>query len=147
MVGKLLPAIGEFLQADHLSLVGVEQAPVRSLQPVLTGQNVGFGLGLLGGAPVSIAGNLLELGDEAFRVFQQGPDVIPHRFVKIGAVDAGTRTALNAGGLYAILSGTTVVMTLDVPGQAAGDAMHGEAAGAAGQQAAQEVIVLLVVAK
>jgi hypothetical protein len=61
LVGYLPPAVVQFLQADHLRLIGVEQTPVAPRQTVQPGPQFPFGIGSTCRGLASLLGELAEL--------------------------------------------------------------------------------------
>ncbi|MGA1854974.1 hypothetical protein VH569_03205 [Azospirillum sp. 11R-A] len=69
---------GQFVQADDVGLVGIEQTPVGARQPGKACHGPLFGPLLMGGGMLGIAGELMELGHQPLWVFQQTADMLPH---------------------------------------------------------------------
>src|SRR3954471_22431262 len=89
----------------------------------------------------------LELRQQLGGIQEQGADMRPHRGFQRLAVHVGTPAGGLAGGQHPVLAGTAVVVSYDATGQDPGHAMHGQTTSAAGKQAAQQMVVLLVVPK
>src|SRR5512135_1052055 len=147
LVGELAAPVGQLLQADHFRLIGIEQTLIGPDEPGKAGRYALPRSLFLNRALIGSAGKLLELGDQLVGVAQEIADVLPYRPLQRLAVDAGARTGVRAGGFHAVLAGAAVGGALGMARRWPGDAVHGEATGAARQQAAQQVIVLLVVAE
>ena len=148
LLGDRPAPLGQLLEADHLGLVGLEQPPVGPRQAVEPGLQPPLDRLLLGAPVRRLGGEPLELGEQLPRVAEQADDVVPHRPLDHLGVDHRPRALGVAPGRQRIDTGAAVVETLDAagrPGEAA--AVDGEPADAALQQAAQEVVVLLVVAE
>lgn len=138
---------GQFVQADDVGLVGIEQTPVGARQPGKACHDPLFGLLLVGGGMLGIAGELMELGHQPLWVFQQTADMLPHGPLDVRRGDVGAGTRLRPGGFHTILAGAAVVEAFGPLSRQPGRAVHGQAASAAGQQTPQKVVMLAVVAE
>ena len=144
---EMLAPFGQLGQADRASLVGVQQSFVGACGPVQPGAQLLFGGSLPGGAGIS-GGEAVELRQELVRVGQQGHDMVPHDRLDVFGVDMAAGADAGTRHHDAILA----VASVDLPPgllrrRGAGDAIHGQPAGLAGEQAAQQVAMPGVVAK
>src|SRR5262249_29222946 len=125
-------------------LVGIDQPPflpVEAPQPPLPFLLFGPIVCLLS---IGLAGESLELRKQGGGVVEQPLDVLPHGGFQFVRRDAAPRAA--AVAVHSVLAVALVVAMLGpAPAGAVGDAKHGQAAGPAGQQAAEQVVVALVV--
>ena len=97
--------------------------------------------------PIGTGGKALELRQQLGGIHKQGADVLPDRGLQLLAIHVGTPAGGLAGGQHPVLAGTAVVVSYDAAGQDPGHAMHGQTTSTAGKQAAQQIVVLLVVPK
>ena len=65
LVGYLPAALVQFLQADHLCLIGVEQTPVAPCQTIQPRPQFTFGIGPTCRGQASLLGKLAELRKQA----------------------------------------------------------------------------------
>jgi hypothetical protein len=137
---------GELGEADDAGLVGFEQAAVGAVQ--LLGPGAQQPLGRTGAVPGGIGrhgGEVLELRPQALRVAEQPGDVLPDRAVERVRVDARPWASLGAGAAEGVGAGAAVVAPRAPPARAREHAaVDAQAAAAALEQAAQQVVVLLV---
>src|SRR5919202_4416980 len=145
--GHLLAALGQFGERDDASLVAIEQAPLFPPEALQAGGEL---LGFRPFLAISLRGQLglgLELGQQASRVIQQGDDVVPDRAVDVGTADRVPRTDPALAPQDRIPAATPVVAArrLRARGRVS-DPVHRQPTAATGQQAAQQIVVLLVVA-
>jgi hypothetical protein len=89
---------------------------------------------------------MLELGEQSIGIAEQFPDMIPYRALQSRAIYQCPATGDFPPPHHGVLSGALIAVAF-APGSRPRSAEHGKAAGAAGQQTAQKVIVLLVVAE
>src|SRR5690606_19180459 len=102
----------------------------------------------LGVERISLPGPILELRGQRGRVVEQPLDVVPDGRVELLGPGPGLRARARPVPGQGVLAVADVVAVLTPPaGPTAGDAVHGEAAGPAGQQAAEQVVVAGVVAE
>jgi nucleotide-binding universal stress UspA family protein len=148
LLGDRSTPLGQLLEADHLGLIGLEQPLVGPCQAVEPGLQLPPDRLLLG-APVRRLGDEpLELGDQLLRFAEQADDVVPHRPLDHLGIDHRPRALGVAPGRQRIDTGAAVVETLEPAGRPSeAAAVDGEPTDAALQQAAQEVVMLLVVAE
>jgi nucleotide-binding universal stress UspA family protein len=148
LLGDRSTPLGQLLEADHLGLIGLEQPLVGPCQAVEPGLQLPPDRLLLG-APVRRLGDEpLELGDQLLRFAEQADDVAPHRPLDHLGIDHRPRALGVAPGRQRIDTGAAVVETLEPAGRPSeAAAVDGEPTDAALQQAAQEVVMLLVVAE
>ncbi len=144
----LLTAPLEFVEVDHLGLVGIDQPLFLAIEPAQQGlallaRRIGAGIERIG-----LPGPFLELRRQRGRVVEQPLDMIPDGRVEL--LDPGARlgTGTVAVPCQRVFTMTYIVaMPAPPAGPAAGDAAHGEAARPAGEQAAEQVVVASVVAE
>jgi hypothetical protein len=137
---------GELGEADDAGLVGFEQAAVGAVQLLDPGaqQPLGRTGAVLGGFGRH-GGEVLELRPQALRVAEQPGDVLPDRAVERVGVDARPWASLGAGAAEGVGAGAAVVAPRAPPARAREHAaVDAQAAAAALEQAAQQVVVLLV---
>src|SRR5215217_5836277 len=148
LLGDRPTPFGQLREADHAGLVGLEQPLVGPCQTVEPGLELPRDRLVLR-APVRRLGDeALELGDELPRIAEQADEVIPHRLLEHLGIDHRPRAFGVAPGRQRIDAGAAVVATLNPTGRSReATAVDGEPTDAALQQAAQEVVVLLVVAE
>lgn len=146
LIGQVTPAFGQFIQFDHFSLVSVEQSPIGAAKAVKPGMQPLFSPFFLVPIPLAIVGKMLELGEQSIGIAEQIPDMIPYRAFQSRAIDQCPATRDFPRPHHGVLSGALIAVAF-APGSRPRSAEHGQAAGAAGQQTAQKVIVLLVVAE
>jgi hypothetical protein len=133
-----LAALRQFLQADHLRLVRIEQPPILALDPRQAGRQVAGGglrreIPLLGQLRV-----LRELRQEGGGVTEQLDHMLPHRRLEVLGFDNAARTAVLAGAHDRVFAVALVVAALRLGGRGfVADAEHGQAADATGQQTPQ----------
>src|SRR3954449_8541074 len=141
LFGNRPTPLSQLLEADHFSLVSLEQPLVGPCQAVEPGLELTRHRLILW-APVRRLGNeALELGDQPLRVAEQADDVVPHRPLDHLGIDHRPRAFGVAPGRQRIDAGAAVVATLNSasrPSKAA--AVDGEPTDATLQQAAQEVV-------
>ncbi|MCW2239207.1 hypothetical protein M2351_003837 [Azospirillum canadense] len=147
LVIKLAAPIGQFLQADHLRLIGIQQALIGTGQAIEPRRDPLLRLTLVSRMPIRFAGKLVKLSDQPLGGAQEIANVLPHHSVQIRAFDVGARTGTWARGFHAVFAGTAIIVTRDVPRRRPGDAVHGKTACATREQAAQQVVVFFVVAE
>jgi hypothetical protein len=147
-LGQALAPLSQLSQAEHAGLVGVEQ-PL-----LLASYSTQYHRCLICIGPplrVAVSGltrEALELSQQRLRVGQQLLDVPPDRDLQLFRLRHPLRARLVAGAADAVPPVALVVAPLGVAGRRpVGDAEHGQAAGAAGQQAPQQVTVPRVVAE
>jgi len=87
LVGQLPAAVLQFLQADHLRLVRIQQAPVAPRQPVQTGPKLALGLRSTRRSLTCFIGKRLELGKQPIRIAEKAPDMVPHRSLQVISLD------------------------------------------------------------
>src|SRR5919199_1918385 len=145
--GHLLAALGQFGERDDAGLVAIEQAPLFPPEALQAGGEL---LGFRPFLTISLRGQLglvLELGQQARRVVQQGDDVVPDRAVDVGTVDRVPRADPALAPQDRIPATTPVVAARRLLARGrVSDPVHRQPTAATGQQAAQQVVVLLVVA-
>jgi transposase len=137
LFGNRPTPLSQLLEADHFSLVSLEQPLVGPCQAVEPGLELTRHRLILW-APVRRLGNkALELGDQPLRVAEQADDVVPHRLLDHLGIDHRPRAFGVAPGRQRIDAGAAVVATLNSasrPSKAA--AVDGEPTDATLQQAA-----------
>jgi transposase len=137
LFGNRPTPLSQLLEADHFSLVSLEQPLVGPCQAVEPGLELTRHRLILW-APVRRLGNkALELGDQPLRVAEQADDVVPHRLLDHLGIDHRPRAFGVAPGRQRIDAGAAVVATLNPasrPSKAA--AVDGEPTDATLQQAA-----------
>jgi len=150
LLREMLAAFGQLGQADRASLVGVQQTFVGACGPVQPGAQLLLGGLLPGGAGTGTGGGgeAVELRQELVRVGQQGHDMVPHDRLDFFGVDMAAGADAGSRHHDAILA----VASVDLPHRLsrrrrAGDAIHGQPAGLADEQAAQQVAMPGVVAE
>ena len=95
---------------------------------------------------VGAGGEALELRQQPLGVGEQRADMRPDGGLQLDAVDLRARRAGGlARGHHAVLAGAAIGAPDGAVGRDASDPVHGQATGAAGEQAAQQMVVLLVV--
>ena len=140
--------LGQLVQADHLGLIGVEQALVGPGQALDTGAQFVLGCCPAGRLLIGRQGEILELGEQALRIAKQAAHMFPDRPVERLAVHLGARARRLASRQRAVFAATPIAAPPPARGiEGADDAIHGQAAAAASQQAAQQMIVPRVVAE
>jgi hypothetical protein len=147
LLGEGPPLARQFIQADHLGLVGLEQALVGPVQTVEAGTQPDAGR-VLGASSLSLGEEALELRPELRGIAEQARDMRPDRLFEWLRLDACPRAFRLAGRRERVGSGAAVVAPADPPavsGKVA--AVDAEAASAALEQAAQHVVVLFVPAE
>jgi len=87
LVGQLSAAVLQFLQADHLRLVSIQQAPVAPRQPVQTGPKLALGLRSTRRSLTRFIGKRLELGKQPIRIAEKATDMVPHRSLQVISLD------------------------------------------------------------
>src|SRR5215213_4046375 len=145
MLGQRAASFGELFEADRLGLVGIDQPLIGTSEPVEPCPDL-----LLGGERVlrlrtGASDEVLELRQQPLRVGEQPADMCPDGCLQLVAVDLRARAGDLACGHHAILAGAAIGAPDEAVGRAAGDPVHGQTAGAAGEQATKQVVVLLVV--
>src|SRR3954468_13635255 len=137
LFGNRPTPLSQLLEADHFSLVSLEQPLVGPCQAVEPGLELTRHRLILW-APVRRLGNkALELGDQPLRVAEQADDVVPHRLLDHLGIDHRPRAFGVAPGRQRIDAGAAVVATLNSasrPSKAA--AVDGEPTDATLEQAA-----------
>src|SRR3954466_15981486 len=137
LFGNRPTPLSQLLEADHFSLVSLEQPLVGPCQAVEPGLELTRHRLILW-APVRRLGNeALELGNQPLRVAEQADDVVPHRLLDHLGIDHRPRAFGVAPGRQRIDAGAAVVATLNSasrPSKAA--AVDGEPTDATLQQAA-----------
>jgi hypothetical protein len=68
LLGQPAAALGQLVQADHLGLIGVEQALVGSRQALEAGAQFMLGCRLAGSLLIGRHGEVLELGEQSLRI-------------------------------------------------------------------------------
>lgn len=145
LIGQLPAPLLQFLQTDHLQLVSVEQTPVRTRQPIQACPQLPLGVRTTRRSLTSLPGELLELGEQPVGIAEQADDMVPDRLLQIVGLDLRPRTRRGSGGRHAVLAGAPVIPELTPIRRLSGDPVHGQAALPAGQQTAQQIIMLPVV--
>jgi hypothetical protein len=148
LLGERLPPFGELVQADHLDLVRLEQPLVGPRQAVEPRLELAFDRLVLRVAVCRLGNELLELGNQLLGVAEQADDVIPYRLLDNLGIDHRPRALAVTSRGQRIDAGAAVVAPLGPagrPGETA--AVDGQTADAALQEAAQEIVVLRVVAE
>jgi hypothetical protein len=137
--------LGHLGQADGTGLVGVEQALVGATDPFqpdakqLIRRALTVGSGLHGG-------KVRELRHQPCRIGEQARDVVPDHGLDFLGLDVAARAAHWSGGQDTVLPVALVEASLPLArGCLVGAAEHRQATGLAGEQAAQQVVVLRVV--
>jgi len=148
LLREMLAALGQLGQTDRASLVGVQQTFVGACGPLQPGAQLLLGGLLPGGAGVGSGGEAVELRQELVRVGQQGHGMVPHDRLDVFGVDVAAGADAGSRHHDAILA----VAPVDLPHglsrrRGAGDAIHGQAAGLADEQATQQVAMPGVVAE
>jgi len=143
LLREMLAAFGQLGQADRASLVGVQQTFIGACGPVQPGAQLLLGGLLPGGAGIG-GGEAVELRQELVRVGQQGHDMVPHDRLDLFGVEVAAGADAGSRHHDAILA----VASVDLPHglsrrRGAGDAIHGQPAGLADEQAAQQVAMPL----
>jgi hypothetical protein len=147
-LGEALTPLGQLRQAHRAGFVGVQQPLVGPCAPLQPGAELLLGHAVAGGAGLPCGGEAVELREQLLRVGQQGGDVVPHGGLEVLGLDAAARADRGAGTQDAVLATALIVLPLWLVGaRGTGDAVHGQAAGLAGEQAAQQVVVPAVVAE
>src|SRR5215212_9110541 len=144
--GHVLAALGQFGEGDDAGLVAIEQAPLFPPEALHAGGEL---LGFRPFLTISLRGQLglvLELGQQARRVVQQGDDVVPDRAVDVRTTDRVPRADPALAPQDRIPATTPVVAARGLLARGrVSDPVHRQPTAATGQQAAQQVVVLLVV--
>jgi len=148
LLREVLAAFGQLGQADRAGLVGVQQALVGACGPVQPGAQLLLGGSLPGGAGVGVGDKAVELRQELVGVGKQARDVVPYdRFDLFGA-DIAAGTSGDPCTQDAVFAVALVDLPHGLPSRrGAGDAIHGQPANLAGEQAAQQIAVPGVVAE
>ena len=145
LLGQRATPLEELGEADRLGLVGVDQPPIGTGEPVEPCPDLPLGRVRALRFRIGAGGEALELRQQPVGVGEQPADMCPDGGLQLVAVDLRARAGGLACGHHAVLAGAAVGAPDDVGGRAAGDPVHGQTTGAAGEQAAEQVVVLLVV--
>src|SRR4051795_5797742 len=130
-----LPApFGQLGQGDRIGLVGVQQAPVGPRDPIQPAAELLVRRPVPGRA--GLGGDVLELRQQPVRVGEQAGDVLPDGALDLLGPDAAARAGGGARAQDAVLAVALVVLPRRFARRRrAGDAVHGQAAEPAGEQA------------
>jgi hypothetical protein len=130
----------EFLQVDDLGLVGVDQPPLLTLQPLELGLQL-LGVGPLARVPLGVgAGHVPELGQQRLWVSQQALDVAPDRDLKGLRLGHSLRAPRLAGAGGAVLAAAPVIPPRWPPAlDPLSHPEHPQATSPARQQASQQI--------
>jgi hypothetical protein len=142
--GQSLALLGEFLEADNLGLIGLQETLIGTAQPVQTDTQPLLTGGVLPGL-CGLRDKSLELCQQLGGIAEQADDMVPHRLFERVGVNPRPGAPRLATGRQRIRSGTAVIaLACPPPGRREKASMDAQPAGAALQQAAQQVMVLLV---
>jgi hypothetical protein len=142
------PPLSQLRQVDRPGLIGVQQTLVGPRDPIQAGADLQLSGALPGGAGLGRGGEVIELREQPLRLGEQGGDMVPHGSLDVLRLDAAARAGRGAGAQDAVLAPAFVVLPLRLAGRRrTGDAIHGQATGLAGEQAAQQVVVPAVIAE
>jgi len=142
---QLPTSFAQLIQADGFRLIGVEQPSVGADQPVEVRLQLLFGRLFTVGLRRGTGCQASVLRQELLRIGKEGEDMIPDRIFQPIAVDLRTRTGSLASCVNAILTGTAIIASFATSACPPHDPMHRKTAGAAGEQTAQQMVVLLIV--
>jgi hypothetical protein len=148
LLGQVPAPFRQLVQADRAGLVSVQQPLVGPRDPLQPGAELLLGRLLAGGTRLGRGGDVVEPGEQLVGIGEQAGNVVPHRGLDRLGLDAAARAGRGPSRLDAVLAAAAVVAPLRLAGDGAvAAAEHGQAAAPAGEQAAQQVAVLLVVAE
>jgi hypothetical protein len=114
LFGKGPPLARQFIQADHLSLVGLEQALVGPIQAVEAGTQLKAGR-VLGTSSPGLGKEALELRLELRGIAEQARDVRPDCLLERLGLDAGPWALRLTGRRQRVGSGASIVAPTDPP--------------------------------
>jgi hypothetical protein len=124
LLGQRAPSFGEFLKADRLGLIGIDQPPIGAGEPRL---DLLLGCVRVLGFPVGTGGNTLKLRQQLLGVGKQRADMRPHGGLQLVAVDLRARASGLACGHHTVLAGAAIGVPDAAGGRDASDPMHGQA--------------------
>jgi hypothetical protein len=141
-------ALGEFIQLQNAGLISIDQTPISLIQPLQPPLNLPLGSLVLGSSRFGLSGRLFELGRQLIRITQQADNMLPDGIIQILAFHHPLRTRGGSGAGDAILAVALVITPFQLPpGGTHGDAVHGQTAAPTGHQAAQQIMILGIVAE
>lgn len=144
LLGERPPMTGQLLEADHLGLVGFEQAAVGPLQPLQARAQLTRGAILVPGF-CSLRQEALELRDKPRRITEQAGHVRPDRLLDRRGLDSRSWASRLTRRGERVGPSASVVAPAGPPTVAGEIAtVNAETATAALEQAAQHVVMLRV---
>jgi hypothetical protein len=127
LLGQRAPSFGEFLKADRLGLIGIDQPPIGAGEPVEPRLDLLLGRVRVLRFPVGTGGNTLKLRQQLLGVGKQRADMRPHGGLQLVAVDLRARASGLACGHHTVLAGAAIGVPDAAGGRDASDPMHGQA--------------------
>ena len=91
LLRQALAAFGQFGQADHLGLVGFQEAAIGTVHPVQSCAHLLAGRFLTDLRNVSLSDEPFKLRRQLGRVAEQAGDVVPYRLLQRASINARAR--------------------------------------------------------